>query len=44
MPQCSQQEPELLQVGDLQRAACLLYEPGASANGRPVETAVGTGS
>ena len=44
MDQCSKQEPELLQVGDLQRAACLLYEPGAATNGRAVETAVTTGS
>jgi oligopeptide/dipeptide ABC transporter ATP-binding protein len=42
MPECSQREPELLQIGDLQRAACLLYENGASINGRAVETAVGT--
>jgi oligopeptide transport system ATP-binding protein len=26
MPRCSQREPELLQVGDFQRAACFLYE------------------
>ena len=44
MEQCSQREPELLQIGDLQRAACLLYENGASPDGRPVGTAVGTGS
>jgi oligopeptide/dipeptide ABC transporter ATP-binding protein len=44
MPDCSQQEPDLLQVGELQRAACLLYENGASAKGRAVETAVTTGS
>jgi len=44
MEQCSQREPELLQIGDLQRAACLLYENGASPDGRPVGTAIGTGS
>ena len=44
MEQCSQREPELLQIGDFQRAACLLYENGASPDGRPVGTAIGTGS
>jgi oligopeptide transport system ATP-binding protein len=44
MEQCSQREPELLQIGDLQRAACHLYESGAASNGRAVGTAVGTGS
>ena len=43
MDHCSNQEPELLQVGNLQRAACLLYENGASGNGRTVETVVTTG-
>jgi oligopeptide/dipeptide ABC transporter ATP-binding protein len=44
MEHCSQREPELLQIGDFQRAACHLYENGASSNGRAVGTAVGTGS
>jgi oligopeptide/dipeptide ABC transporter ATP-binding protein len=44
MPECSQREPELLQIGDLQRAACLLYENGASSHGRAVEATVGTGA
>src|SRR5690606_22983233 len=44
MPVCSQREPELLQVGDLQRAACLLYDDGASVGGHPVGAGAGSGS
>jgi oligopeptide/dipeptide ABC transporter ATP-binding protein len=44
MPVCSQQEPQLLQVGDLRRAACFLYENGGSSEGRSVGAAVGSGS
>ena len=44
MPHCSQREPELLQVGDLQRAACFLYENGASTGGQVVGAGAGSGS
>jgi oligopeptide/dipeptide ABC transporter ATP-binding protein len=42
MPLCSEREPELLQIGDFQRAACFLYEGEASVDGRVVGSAVGT--
>jgi len=44
MPVCSQREPELLQVGDLQHAACFLYENGGSAGGEVMGAAAGSGS
>jgi oligopeptide/dipeptide ABC transporter ATP-binding protein len=44
MPHCSEREPELLQIGDFQRAACFLYEDDASVDGRVVGSAVGTGA
>jgi oligopeptide/dipeptide ABC transporter ATP-binding protein len=44
MPLCSQREPQLLQVGDFQRAACLLYEDGVPAGGQAVGVGAGSGS
>ncbi len=36
MPRCSRREPELLQVGNFQRAACFLYESGGARDGEVV--------
>jgi oligopeptide transport system ATP-binding protein len=44
MPICSQREPELLQIGDFQRAACFLYENGGPPRGVVVGAAAGSGS
>jgi oligopeptide/dipeptide ABC transporter ATP-binding protein len=43
MPHCSEREPELLQLDVLQRAACFLYENGASSESPVVGSGVGTG-
>jgi oligopeptide/dipeptide ABC transporter ATP-binding protein len=42
MPRCSEQPPDLIQIGMGRQAACYLYE--GSSDGVPVGAAVGTGS
>jgi oligopeptide/dipeptide ABC transporter ATP-binding protein len=44
MPICSQQEPQLLQVGSLIQAACFLYEGGQAPDAAVVGAGAGSGS
>ncbi|MFN8635585.1 MAG: oligopeptide/dipeptide ABC transporter ATP-binding protein [Chloroflexota bacterium] len=42
MAHCSERQPELIQLGELRRAACFLYDEASASNGREVGAAVGS--